>query len=946
MLSDHALIFYRNEIQGTHNLNNLSFDAIVRIFKTKFNTPARRLRLMDEWNTLSIKDIAKAHPTETLEQHTNYLLERLQTLRLYLQEEGISAFMHKCKLLESIRDNPAFHYARLDGQVELDVLESRVQWAASRYAGAPPTATGTTVHLGSMDDDTSAPDDTSALDDADTIEGMFTDRFKRSKTRASFGPSFGSYKSGRSSYTPKPNFPSPNHLKHNRCFVCNKEGCRAYRHSQQERLAAMHRPENRPTLQAAVHNITTALNAEDISEIQLTERDEAIVSNVLDLLDEDDSPDSAPSELGNANNIEIVSNFISSCNKTACAYVFHGLTLPTPPPVEDATKSMKERYNGRVFQGILVDSGCSRFLTGGTAQYLAYCKTHGVTPNVDLTKRASVFFANRKHQSPGTGLVKFPIDSRWAECHVHLLPLYLPILLSLQDMDSIGIYFNNLSNLIIHPASGESTAVERRWGHAFLSWSPMTHCHFTEHELRTMHRRFGHPSVQKLANVIAQATGDNVNPDIMNKLNHIRRHCQFCQKFGGPPQRFKFTLRDMDLSFNHSIYCDVFTINGTPVLHVVDEATRFQAARRLRSMSADELWTALKACWINVYIGPPDVITHDAGTNFIARAFQANADFLHIKCKQVPIEASNRMSIVERYHEPVRRAFPIIKKECPTFDFDETLLAAVKALNESIGPDGLIPAILVFGAMPRLGLPTDKPHPTLADREIAVENERRELSKHFTNRQVQTARTTRNGPDISDILGTPLGSHVIVDRDIGDSSTSEWTGPYVLLDVSPSSATVLTTNGVFRITHVRRYFTAETQTTDRQSPHPITSSNPPPATIPPAPSPNSLQIPLFTPFPSANPPPVPSDNPPSTTQTPAVTLPNPLPPSNTLLLQPPCLTTPTPLLHHSLTLSLLPPLIRILDPTLSLLLSFRTSTLLCKYHRTFHFLNPRRSAPT
>lgn len=83
----------------------------------------------------------------------------------------------------------------------------------------------------------------------------------------------------------------------------------------------------------------------------------------------------------------------------------------------------------------------------------------------------------------------------------------------------------------------------------------------------------------------------------------------------------------------------------------MNEATRFQAARRLDNMVAETLCQTLKYCYIDVYIGPPDIITHDAGTNFIARGFQANDDLLHMNCNQVPVEAANRMSLVKCYHE-------------------------------------------------------------------------------------------------------------------------------------------------------------------------------------------------------------------------------------------------------------------------------------------------------
>ncbi len=89
--------------------------------------------------------------------------------------------------------------------------------------------------------------------------------------------------------------------------------------------------------------------------------------------------------------------------------------------------------------------------------------------------------------------------------------------------------------------------------------------------------------------------------------------------------------------FNHSVYIEVFFIDRTPILHVVDEATRYQAARWLDNVSVPALWTALRLCWIDVYLGPPDVIVHDAANSILAKEFQASAAILHIKTKCVPV---------------------------------------------------------------------------------------------------------------------------------------------------------------------------------------------------------------------------------------------------------------------------------------------------------------------
>lgn len=330
---------------------------------------------------------------------------------------------------------------------------------------------------------------------------------------------------------------------------------------------------------------------------------------------------------------------------------------------------------------------------------------------------------------------------------MHLLPLYLPFMLSLRDMDRLGVYLDNHSNKIIHKESGNCVGVTWKWRHALLVWLQIQACYYTEQDLRNMHIHFGHPSVSKLRNVLKRASGQHKKKSTHRFLEKIQQHCDYCQHFGVKPERLKFTLLDDVVSFNDTIYCDILTIEKLPVLHVGDEAKRFQAAHRLENMKTEELWNKLKMCWINVYLGPPDIITHDAASNFVARAFQRNADFLHIRCKEVLIEVANRMSLVERYHAPLRRAFGITREECPGIPFDDALLAVVKGLNNSTGPDNIFPTLLVFGAMTRLGTSSDTPHRNNSKRERPSISHRR-MTTYFVRRQVGDASKQRNGPEV------------------------------------------------------------------------------------------------------------------------------------------------------------------------------------------------------
>lgn len=94
------------------------------------------------------------------------------------------------------------------------------------------------------------------------------------------------------------------------------------------------------------------------------------------------------------------------------------------------------------------------------------------------------------------------------------------------------------------------------------------------------------------------------------------------------------------------------------------------------------------------------------------RAFQTNVELLHIETKPVLIEAQNTMGFVRRYQNAVLRAYNIIKTKAPESDTDAALKAAVKSVKDPVGPDGLVPTLLVYGILPRFGLPSEKPTPS------------------------------------------------------------------------------------------------------------------------------------------------------------------------------------------------------------------------------------------
>ncbi|RAL58472.1 hypothetical protein DID88_005176 [Monilinia fructigena] len=266
-------------------------------------------------------------------------------------------------------------------------------------------------------------------------------------------------------------------------------------------------------------------------------------------------------------------------------------------------------------------------------------------------------------------------------------------------------------------------------------------CYLTDIEIRRLHRRFGHPSAYKFHRVLQRAGYDYI---AQKDLDNLTKLCEHCQKHGKSPGRFKFNLRE-DAEFNHSIIVDVMYINGKPVLHIVDEGTRFQAAQWLDNVSAKHTWDKLRMCWIDTYIGPPDYIVHDAGKNFVAKEFIDSADAMGTATKSVPVEAHWSVGLVERCHYFIRRAYAIIENEMKDAGISKEMMLqmSVKAVNDSAGPDGITPTLLVFGHLPA-------------------------YDKLRSERQVSEALKQRNGPSTTPVHDLPPNSLEIsgVDRSL------------------------------------------------------------------------------------------------------------------------------------------------------------------------------------
>ena len=186
-----------------------------------------------------------------------------------------------------------------------------------------------------------------------------------------------------------------------------------------------------------------------------------------------------------------------------------GDIIPKMPPTSAFT--FDNRYSSNIFQGIMPDSGAAGVSTAGNPQFLALQK---LDPTVQLDTSTAgahkIRFGKGTALSQGTIQVMTPLGV----ITFHVVPANTPFLLCIQDMDTMGVRFDNLRNVLLQ--GHRVIPIICKWGHPWmllhqpeksLAWS-----HLTESELRQLHRRFGHPSVQRLARVLKRA-GHDVNTE-------------------------------------------------------------------------------------------------------------------------------------------------------------------------------------------------------------------------------------------------------------------------------------------------------------------------------------------------------------------------------------------------------------------------------------------------
>ena len=86
---------------------------------------------------------------------------------------------------------------------------------------------------------------------------------------------------------------------------------------------------------------------------------------------------------------------------------------------------------------------------------------------------------------------------------------------------------------------------------------------------------------------------------------------------------------------------------------------------------------------------------------------------------------------------------------------------AVKAINNTASPNGLVPTLLVYGAYLRISK-LDPPAPSVTERATVIRKAIAEIVKLRAKQTINNALYYRNRPNITLVYNLPLNSKVLI----------------------------------------------------------------------------------------------------------------------------------------------------------------------------------------
>lgn len=355
--------------------------------------------------------------------------------------------------------------------------------------------------------------------------------------------------------------------------------------------------------------------------------------------------------------------------------------------------------SGDAFKGSALDTGAQRTVIG-LRQAKAYCREH----KVEFRPRnagARFVFGDRACPSLGEIYIIIPTPTGLKQIRAHVVGADVPLLIGVNTLDKYGWNVLTVENALHSVKEGWHLPIQRQDGHVFLTWEPLFGIIYSKTQLQRLHYHFMHPSAGKLFNLLNRATPQKLTAATKQILEQISRACHVCQVYSSKPLTFQVRMPD-EVVFNKEVRLGRMFINNKPILHIIDVGTNFSAARFLTRQDAETIWNTFLYTSVTMYVGYPESMLTDQGSAFVSELWKGNCSAAEIKLRHTGVTSHNSVGAGETYHAIIRHIFNKLSLEHPNISDELKLAITVKAVNDTAGPNGLVPSLLLFVVIPRI----------------------------------------------------------------------------------------------------------------------------------------------------------------------------------------------------------------------------------------------------
>ena len=221
-----------------------------------------------------------------------------------------------------------------------------------------------------------------------------------------------------------------------------------------------------------------------------------------------------------------------------------------------------------------------------------------------------------------------------------------------------------------------------------------------------LHERLWHSPINDYLNLLRRCGMDS---DVLEVAREAVQECSICRKFTRLPHRPQTRVGGA-IAFGDAIQIDIFHLQDTLYLLMIDEATRYKMCQVLPGQDSEQIMEVLLKSWIYLF-GPPTKIIMDQQVSLMSH--ESAVEFERLNITRVPKGTTSGHAaaqhtgtgLVERHVDLIKITMLKLQAEMTrqgiTLEDSEISGEAAMAHNLTLNYGGVTPAMCVFGTLPR-----------------------------------------------------------------------------------------------------------------------------------------------------------------------------------------------------------------------------------------------------